>query len=272
VIPSRHTAEVEGLHLSWLEAGEGPVVLLLHGWPTSAFLWRDIIPPIAAHSRVIALDLPGFGESAKPLDVSYSFRFYRRVLDAFLASQGVDELGLAVHDLGGPLGLYWAVQQLQRVRKLALLNTLVYPKPSWAVAAFMVAARLPGLRGAMTSPWGLKKAMQIGMHSTPSEAVVAGVQAPFATADARRALLRTVLGLHPKGMAEVAEKLALFEGPVRVIYGERDRILPDVARTMARVKQQLPHAVVTALPDCGHFLQEDAPGPVGEALAEFFAP
>ena len=268
--PSRHHVVVEGTRLSWLEAGTGPVVLLLHGWPTSALLWRDIIPPIAAHSRVIALDLPGFGESDKPLDVSYSFRFYRRALDGFLASQRIDTIGLAVHDLGGLVGLYWAAQQLHRVRKLALLNTLVYPQPSWAVAAFMLTARLPGLRGALASPWALRKCMQLGMRTAPSEAVVAGVQAPFKAPDARRALIKTVLGLHPGGMAEIAEALPRFEGPTRLIYGERDRILPDVARTMARVKRDLPQAEVTALPDCGHFLQEDAPGPVGAALAEFF--
>jgi haloalkane dehalogenase len=59
--------------------------------------------------------------------------------------------------------------------------------------------------------------------------------------------------------------------PVRVIYGERDRILPDVAETMARVKKDLPQAEVTALPDCGHFLQEEAPERIGEELARFFA-
>jgi pimeloyl-ACP methyl ester carboxylesterase len=58
---------------------------------------------------------------------------------------------------------------------------------------------------------------------------------------------------------------------VRVIYGERDRILPDVGETMARVKADLPQAEVTALPDCGHFLQEEAPGEIGALLARFFA-
>ena len=59
--------------------------------------------------------------------------------------------------------------------------------------------------------------------------------------------------------------------PVRILYGERDRILPDVAQTMARVKHDLPQADVTALPDCGHFLQEEAPDRIGAKLATFFA-
>jgi haloalkane dehalogenase len=58
---------------------------------------------------------------------------------------------------------------------------------------------------------------------------------------------------------------------VRIVYGERDRILPDIAETVARVKRDVPQAEVTALPDCGHFLQEEAPAEIGELLAEFFA-
>jgi haloalkane dehalogenase len=56
---------------------------------------------------------------------------------------------------------------------------------------------------------------------------------------------------------------------VRIIYGERDRILPDVARTMRRVARDLPQAEVTAIPDCGHFLQEERPDEVGRLLADF---
>jgi pimeloyl-ACP methyl ester carboxylesterase len=63
--------------------------------------------PIARANRVVAVDLPGFGMSDKPLDVRYNFAFFGRVLDLFLAKLGIDTLGLAVHDLGGPIGLHW---------------------------------------------------------------------------------------------------------------------------------------------------------------------
>jgi haloalkane dehalogenase len=59
--------------------------------------------------------------------------------------------------------------------------------------------------------------------------------------------------------------------PLRVVYGERDRILPDISETVARLAADVPHAEITALPHCGHFLQEEAPGEVGELLAPFFA-
>ncbi len=102
--------------------------------------------------------------------------------------------------------------------------------------------------------------------------MLAAVQAPFHTADARHALADAGVGLSLKGFAQIARQLPSLRIPVRVVYGARDRVLPDVAETMARVKHDLPQADVTVLPDCGHFLQEEAPAEVGALLARFFAP
>ncbi len=265
--------DIEGLRLHYVAAGEGEPVVLLHGWPTSSFLWREVMRPIARGNRVIALDLPGFGLSDKPLDASYSFRYYEAVLDGALAALDVETTSLAVHDLGGPLGLYWACRHPERVRRLAILNTLVYADFSWAVVLFVAACRLPGIRSFMASSWGLKQAMRIGVADRQrlSEEAILGVQAPFTTRDARLALLKAGTNLSPKGFREIADKLPTLEVPVRIVYGERDRILPDVAETMRRVQQDLPQAEVTALADCGHFLQEERPEEVGRLLAEFFA-
>lgn len=70
---------------------------------------------------------------------------------------------MAVHDLGGPIGLYWACRNPERVERLALLNTIVYPEMSWAVVAFVATTRLPLVRRLMTSAWGLRMALRIGV-------------------------------------------------------------------------------------------------------------
>ena len=265
--------DVEGHGVHVLEAGEGPAALLLHGWPTSSFLYRNVAPQVAATHRVIVPDLVGFGASDKPLSASYSFRFHARILDGLLDQLGVEDVGLCVHDLGGPVGLWWACQNPQRVRSLALLNTLVYPVPSLAVVAFVLAAYTPFLRSWMAGPRGLDFAMDWGTAHAGKldDSVYEGVRAPFVDHAAREALLKAGVSLTPKGMMDVARLLPSFDVPVRCIYGTQDRILPDVARTMARVQRELPQAELTALPDCGHFLQEDDPATVGRLLAEFFA-
>lgn len=262
---------VDGLRLHYLEGGSGDPVLLLHGWPTSSFLWRNVAPEIATQNRVLALDLPGFGTSDKPLDVSYSFRFFANVLDGFLNAVGVDRVSLVVHDLGGPIGLYWASQHPERLQRLALLNTLVYSNPSWAVVLFAMATRLPLLNSFMASPAGLRLAMWIGSSDSAhvTDEVMRGVQEPFETADARTALLKAGQGLHPAGFKDIERVLPTLRIPVRAIYGEQDWILPDVAETMKRVADDLPQTQITALPGCGHFLQEDQPEEVGKLLAGF---
>jgi len=265
--------DVEGLRLHYLAAGEGEPVVLLHGWPTSSFLWRNVMGPIAEQRRVIALDLPGFGLSDKPLDVSYSFRYFDRVLESAMDALEIEATGLAVHDLGGPVGLFWACHHRERLRELAVLNTLIYPDVSWAVVLFVAACRLPGIRSLMASPFGLKMAMRIGVADRRrlTEEAIRGVQAPFESRAARTALLKAGCNLSPKGFKDLERLLPSLEVPVRVVYGERDRILPDVGRTMERVKRDLPQTQVTALADCGHFLQEERPGEVGRLLAEFFS-
>jgi pimeloyl-ACP methyl ester carboxylesterase len=94
---------------------------------------------------------------------------------------------------------------------------------------------------------------------------------PFGSSEARRALADAGIGLQLEGFQEIARELPALDVPVRIVYGAEDRILPDVEQTMARVAVDLPQAVVTALPGCGHFLQEEAAGEVGELLAAFFA-
>jgi haloalkane dehalogenase len=264
---------VNGLSIAYRDVGSGPPVLLLHGWPTSSFLWRSVMAPIARANRVIAPDLPGFGGSDKPLDVTYDFDLFESAIDGLLEALDIDAAGLAVHDLGGPVGVHWALHRPGRVTKLAILNTLLYPDFSEAVMAFIKACSEPELREQLTSPAGLEAAMGLGLadEANLTEDVVAGVREPFADDDSRRALAAAGIGLPLEGFAEIERGLPSLAIPVRIIYGERDRILPDVAQTMARVKRDLPQAEVTALPDCGHFLQEEAPDRIGDELARFFA-
>lgn len=264
--------QVDGLTLGYRESGTGPPVLLLHGWPTSSFLWREVMGPIARANRVVAVDLPGFGVSDKPLDVRYNFAFFGRVLDLFLARLGIDELGLAVHDLGGPIGLHWLLDRPGRVTKLALLNTLVYPEFSDAVKDFIRACATPESSERLTSPSGLEEILRDGLADRASLApeTLAALLEPFATPESRRALAAAGIGVERRGFIAIAQKLPSLRVPVRIIYGERDRLLPDVAATMARVKADLPHAEVTAFPDRGHFIQLEAPAHVGDLLARFF--
>lgn len=164
--PKVETTQIADQTIQYRAAGspKDPPALLLHGWPTSSFLWRNVMPILAEHRHVIAIDLPGFGGSDKPLDVSYDFPFFADVLDGFTQTLGIEaDLALVVHDLGGPVGLYWAMQRAQPLDRLAICNTAVYPDLSPAVSAFLIGCRTLVLRRALTSEVGLRMALVWGV-------------------------------------------------------------------------------------------------------------
>jgi pimeloyl-ACP methyl ester carboxylesterase len=266
--------EVEGMRLHFRELGEGDPVLMLHGWPTSSYLWRNVMDGVAsAGRRAIALDLPGYGRSDKPPDASYSFRFYERAISGFLGALGVERTGLVLHDVGGPIGLYWASQDPQRLERLALLNTLVFSKLSIAAAAFVAAGKAPGIRSLITRQWFIAFSLRYGVNdkSRLADETIRAYQEPFQTREERLVLAKAGTSLHPDGLKTIEEWLPSVSVPVRLLYGERDRILPDVEATMRKVKELLPEAELSTLPDCGHFCQEERPREIGAALGEFFA-
>ena len=267
---SKYTT-VEGVKIHYLTAGSGEPILLIHGFPTSSYLWRNIIDEISEKYKVIAIDLPGYGKSDKRIEDSFSFRYYNRILTSFLNNLKIENITLGVHDVGGPIGLYWMVRNMEKVNRLILFNTLVYSEFSWAVKLFGLATILPGIKNWLTSPSGIKKALRIGVHDKEklTAAVIRNYQSPFSDKKSRKVLLKSVQRLSLKGFKEIETKLPLFTGPVQLIYGENDKILPGVAHTMKKVKKDLPRSNVKSIPNCGHFLQEDAPKQINDTILAF---
>lgn len=273
--PSSHYIDVNSLRLHYLQSGipdpNVPPILLLHGFPTSAHLYRNILPELGKTHRAIALDLPGYGLSDKPLDVAYDYDFFADVLDGFLDALDIGKTHLCVHDLGGPIGLYWALRHPGRVPKLVILNTLLYPETSWAVKLFLLAMKVPGVRDYLVSSKGLVASMKLGVFHKErmTREVLTPYTAPFESPAARKALIKAGSGLGIAGLAEIASELPSYETSIRLIYGKNDPILPDIEKTMARLKRDHPEAELTALPRCGHFLQEDEPERLAQLIAEF---
>lgn len=267
----KQIAALSNINISYTTSGNGDPIVLVHGWPTSSFLWRNMHPTLSKRYQVIAIDLPGFGDSDKPLDASYSLNFYVKVFDDFLSHLGLSKINLVVHDLGGPIGLLWAVRNKEKVSRLVLLNTLVYPEFSNAVKLFGLATLLPIIKTWLTSSKGIAKAMSFGVQKKEqlSTEILYAYQAPFQSKLARKVLLRSVQRIGKKGFIEIANGLTKIDYPVGLIYGENDRILPDVQKTMDRVKTDIPHAQQKSIPNCGHFLQEDEPEKLSQLLLTF---
>ena len=255
--------------------GEGSPVLWLHGSGPGASGWSNFLAnatALAAHGyQSILLDSIGYGLSDKPLDATYDYDFYADTLDAFLDALDIRDTHLCVHDLGGPIGLYWMLRHPGRIPKLILLNTLVYPETSWAVKLFLLAIKTPGLRDYLVSPKGIVATMKLGVvhKARLNRETLTPYTAPFEAPAARKALIKAASGLGTAGLAKIARELPGYQTSIRLIYGENDLALPDVAKTMRRVQHDRPEAKLTPLPSCGHFLQEDEPQKVAELISDF---
>jgi len=126
---SKKRVEVLDATMAYLDVGEGPPTVFIHGNPTSSFLWRKVIPKVSG--RRIAPDLIGMGDSDK-INSSYRLVDHRRYLDAFLDALGLDnDLVLVLHDWGGPLGFDWSARHPDSIAGLAFAETIVTPLESW---------------------------------------------------------------------------------------------------------------------------------------------
>jgi pimeloyl-ACP methyl ester carboxylesterase len=267
------TLQIDGRTLTYREAGSGDTpVVLVHGWPTSSFLWRNVLPIVGREHRALAPDLFGFGASDKPTDVTYDFEFMAGALLGFLDALELDRIVLVGHDLGGPLTVRLALDHPERLRSLVLLNTLIHMDYTTELLDdFVEALQTSGKRERFTSPETLEVIFRMGVarEESATDEAVAGVTEPFATEEARLALAKAGSELETAAMDDLAARLSGLAVPLRVIYGEQDRLLTTVGEGMARIKRELPETEVTTLPDAGHFLQEDEPERVGELIAEF---
>ena len=206
----------DGLKLAYRELGDGPA-----GAAPSRL--ADLVVPVAPGDASDRAQQPRRGRRPARLrrvgqaawgDATTSTSSSARST-ASSTALGIEEVAIAVHDLGGPVGVHWALGRPHRVTKLALLNTLLYPEFSEAVQQFVTACSTPGMREQLTSPAGLEAAMRLGVadDSMLSPEVIAAVQEPFQSDDDRRALADAGIGRRDRGLRRDSAATAFARRP-----------------------------------------------------------
>jgi pimeloyl-ACP methyl ester carboxylesterase len=266
--------QIDGLALHYVRQGRGPTIVLLHGLGGFAESWRQTIDVLARRADVLALDLPGFGLSAKPR-TRYDLDFFTRVLHGFLDATGVGQASLVGHSLGGAVAVAYALTRPSRVDRLALVSAVVPGfdyRPSWLY-------RLAALRGlgevaALCTARPLyRAAIARCFHAPVAEDVDALVDWSYAARtawDAKAAYLATLRDVRADFDARapayrrVAGTLPL---PVLLVHGRQDRVVPAVH--CVNVSKGFPRASVRWLDRCGHFPQLEHADTVNGWLEDF---
>jgi haloalkane dehalogenase len=262
--------DVDGLRLHYVDEGIGKPVVCFHGEPTWAYLYRKVAQPLlAAGNRVVAVDMPGFGRSDKPTDRGwYSYDRHFEHVSRVLAELDLRDATVVVQDWGGPIGLRWAVENDERVGRLAILNTGLFTgRVSKGFMAWRdFAERTPDL------PIGV---IVDGATTTDLDPrVKAAYEAPFPTPESKAGaatfpLLVPIEGDQPGAgtMRDVMDALSQWQKPALVMFSDSDPVFP-YPRSGEVFCDVIPGAGdQVRVEGAAHFLQEDRGEQIGERIA-----
>jgi pimeloyl-ACP methyl ester carboxylesterase len=269
------TASVHGHSVSYLEAGEGPVLLLVHGIAGSCENWREVVEPLARHHTVIAPDFPGHGGSEAAAG-DYSIGALASGLRDLLLALGHERASLVGHSLGGGVAMQLAYQHPEMIERLVLVSSGgLGPE----VSPVLRAAALPGadLFISVTAGAGQRVGSAvgrglaaIGLRPNADVAEVARAYASLGDPVRRAAFLDTLRAVVGTGGQRVAagDRLYLAEAvPVLLIWGARDSIIP--VRHGEDALRAIPGSRLEVFDDVGHMPQLEAPGRFIAVLERF---
>lgn len=281
-----HFAQVLGSKMHYVDVGDasesGLTFLCLHGNPTSSYLWRNVIPHLQAKGRVVAPDLIGMGKSDKP-DIDYRFVDHSRYLDAFIESLALKDVVLVLHDWGSALGFYYAWRNEGNVRGIAFMEAVTAPAgwkdfPGPAKIIFRL------FRNSVTGPWMIQRRnffvrrllpMMVKRKLNREEKLA--YAAPYPDYASRKPLYvwpnEIPIEGSPRdthdiisGYRQWLEKTPL---PKLLLWSKPGALIPP-----ARVKELagiLPNLQTEYVGKGLHYIQEDHPDEIGEAVAQWSA-
>jgi len=279
--PRRRIAVLDS-EMAFVDTGGGAPVVFLHGNPTSSYLWRNVIPPVASRGRCLAPDLIGMGDSGKAPAGRYRFVDHARYLDAWFDAVGLTrEVTLVVHDWGSALGFHWARRHPERVAGLVYMEAIVRPVtwaewPEPARKIFQTMRSAAGEEVVLGKNVFVERILPASVMRGLDEAAMSVYRRPFLEpGESRRPTLtwprEIPIDGEPSDVVAIVEDYAtwLARSPVPKLFvnAEPGSILTGAQRQFCRTWPNQREVSVRGT----HFIQEDSPDEIGAAVVDFLA-
>ncbi|BCS97196.1 hydrolase [Desulfoluna limicola] len=266
--------DISGHHIHWLEAGDGPPLVLVHGWTCSGFFWKPIIPRLKGTFRVLAPDLPGHGLSSKG-EASYLPEAQAHRLLEWLTTIGVDRFVLVGHSMGGEVAARMALSAPDRVQKLVLAGAIGLEE-AWERLPWYGRLSLTPAARKVSNWFFTERAM-----ARTNRLFMTGPGRPPYLECARDVVLTNTNTPHDLKALTYTTRDGLFQDfldqrlselnlPVLCIWGKNDKVVPlEVGKRVARL---LPHVRLVQVPGTGHMLPWEEPEVMTSEILEFAKP
>lgn len=277
-----HFVEVNGSNMHYIDEGTGDPVLFLHGNPTSSYLWRNIIPYMHDRARCIAPDLIGMGKSDKP-DIGYRLMDHYRYIEGFIHELGLKNITLVIHDWGSALGFHYAMQHEDNVKGIAFMEAILRPM-KWS--AFQLPLRV--MFGLFRTPvigellngrlnFFVNRVIPLSVVRTLTAEEKAHYAAPYPDYRSRKPAWQwpreIPIAGRPRDNYDLInsywQKLQESSVPKLMITAKPGAILPETV--IPQIEAKLPNLTTTHVGEGLHFIQEDNPHGIGEALQNWYA-
>ena len=282
-----HFTTAPGFRMHYVDEGSGDPIILIHGEPTWSYLYRNFIPNLSRHFRVIAPDNMGFGKSATPANADYTLDRHARNLGSLIESLDLRNITLVMQDWGGPIGTVLSSRYPDRMKRFVAMNTVFGTDRNireqrltpWftAIKAMDDAGQIEAVFSNLKYlVGGIMMTLGIQRREVVTDTWLRAYAAAFPTFEECRAAIAFPLeGLHLERIRDtlVAALPGLFKlgqagAPAIMIEGMQDHaIWPHVA--IAGFKAFFAKGTVHEVPGAGHFIQEDAPEIVVPLIEEF---
>jgi pimeloyl-ACP methyl ester carboxylesterase len=265
--------DINGYKLHYIDEGQGETVLFVHGTPSWSFDYRNVIKKLKGNYRCVAIDHIGFGLSDKPEHYDYSTKNHSKTLEKFVFQRQLNNITLVVHDFGGAIGLNFAIQHPEKIKRLVILNSWLWSsktEPDFIkLSKILKSPLLPFLYRYLNFSPKFILPKSFGDRKLPKD-LVKQYTKPFANKTQRNGALAFVKSLltDQDWFEELWNKRqAIADKPTLFIWGIKDPVIK--AHYLDKFQTGFTNSKTIKLDTCGHFPQEEQPEMVIKSILDF---